>query len=410
MTGCDRAEAVAAVARALESAGIRWCHLRASQDGTDVDLLVEARRSHDVDAAMATAGFVKLRAWGRQRFYLAMSTRSARPGEWLAVHVTDELAFGQHYELVLGGAEACLERVVPSGGEAPTIAGEDEFWVIMLHGLLDKGHLVEKHRERLRVLAPLATTSGSLAERLAQRAGPTWPCALYQLAAAGEWSALEALAPRLRASFGPRLHVAGRRMRNQSALAARKAAEPVTSRGLAVALLGPDGSGKSTLAARLCHAYFFGGRVVYMGLHSAADPIVGPPGVRLVHRLGRVAWRSLGARYHMARRRLVVLDRHPYDALAIGRTPRIVARALTAAAVRPDLVLVLDAPAEVLHDRSGEHSPAELDCMRAGYLALAHRLRNAEVIDTTVDSDAVVARAITAVWNAIRSRTGQPRR
>ncbi len=409
MTGCDRAEAVTAVARALESAGIRWCHLRGSQDGTDVDLLVEAGRTHDVDAAMVTAGFVKLRAWGRQRFYLTMSAGPARPCDWLAVHVTDELAFGRHYELVLGGADACLGRVVTGAGGAPTIAGEDEFWVILLHALLDKGHLAEKHRERLRVLAPVATPSGSVAERLAQRAGPSWPPDLYELAAAGKWSELEALTPQLRASFGLR-RVAGRRLRNRSALVARKATEPVTSRGIAVALLGPDGSGKSTLATRLCHSYFFGGRVVYLGLHSAADPVVSLPGVRFLHRLGRVAWRSLGARYHMARRRIVVFDRHPYDALAIGRTRPIVARALTAAAVAPDLVLVLDAPAEVLHDRSGEHSPAQLDRMRVGYLALAHRLRNAEVIDTTVDPDAIVAQAITAVWNAIRSRAGQPPR
>ena len=66
---------------------------------------------------------------------------------------------------------------------------------------------------------------------------------------------------------------------------------------------------------------------------------------------------------------------------------------------QPDLVVVLMAPAEVLHRRKPEHGLEEVRAKRARYLELAHQ-RGYPVVDTTAAPTEVVA----AIERAIHER------
>jgi thymidylate kinase len=177
--------------------------------------------------------------------------------------------------------------------------------------------------------------------------------------------------------------------------------------GLTVALLAPDGAGKTTVIGVLEHAPWPGGvRSVYMGFACRAD---------LVSRLARlpgaalpVTWVRLAvAARHRARGRLVLFDRYPYDYLIQPSGLPWLRRAhrwlLARACPRPDLVLVLDAPAAVLAARRPEHSVEELERRRQGYLALAARLPNAIVVDASGDVAEVSGRALTELTRRSRS-------
>jgi thymidylate kinase len=101
----------------------------------------------------------------------------------------------------------------------------------------------------------------------------------------------------------------------------------------------------------------------------------------------------------------VIYDRHALDAVAArsATTPKARLRRwiLGHAIPRPELVIVLDAPAEVLYARKGEHTVALLDEQRRGYLELARDFRSAEVVDATRSADAV-RRDITArTWRRL---------
>ena len=78
--------------------------------------------------------------------------------------------------------------------------------------------------------------------------------------------------------------------------------------------------------------------------------------------MARVALIGFRARWHRGRGRLVILDRSPHELRMRGDVRGLKAR-LSALAVRvltpdPDLVILLDAPADVLYARKGEHTIA----------------------------------------------------
>ena len=77
---------------------------------------------------------------------------------------------------------------------------------------------------------------------------------------------------------------------------------------------------------------------------------------------------------------------------------------------RPDLVIMLDAPAEVLHDRKGEGTIESLERMRRDYLALEGVVEKFVRIDATQDQEAVTREVIAAIMGLIEGRaTGTPK-
>jgi thymidylate kinase len=238
---------------------------------------------------------------------------------------------------------------------------------------------------------------------------------LLRACRAEDWTRLEQLRPTLldacrrSAGSGVAMRV-GRLLRRMPA----GISEMMASRGLGVALIGPDGAGKSTLAAGLEATFPLPVRQVYMGLTGGMLRYVDRLRVPGVVRLGRllVIWsRYARARYHMVRGRLVVYDRYLYDAEvptphSLTRLARLGRWMDGRACPPPDVVVLLDAPGAVMHERKGEYDPQMLEHWRRSFLALRRRVPGLVVVDATQGIDEVRAEVTDRVWQRYRDRWG----
>lgn len=192
-------------------------------------------------------------------------------------------------------------------------------------------------------------------------------------------------------------------------------------RGLAVALVGPDGTGKSTLAARLAEELLVPFRRALL-LHLG--PGLLPPPARLLGRrpaggsephgrspsgvpasLARLLYLWLDAvlgwwpRVALPRIRvsLVLLERGWLDLAVDQRRYRLslpsgFVRALGRPLPRPDLTLLLDAPAPEVHRRKPELEPTEIERQLAAWHGLADA--RFAVLDASQPADRVVSEAL----------------
>jgi thymidylate kinase len=160
-----------------------------------------------------------------------------------------------------------------------------------------------------------------------------------------------------------------------------------SGRGVSIALIGADGAGKSTVAAALCARFPDRAVRIYMGLYQQGRARR-PPGLRLVSSFMGRMWRGLYGQVQQSRGKLVIFDRCSADALLepiqpLGWAGRIRRWLLAHACPRPDLIVLLDAPGEVLASRAGTHDPVASEHQRQRYLALRQRLPQLVVLDAT---------------------------
>lgn len=225
-----------------------------------------------------------------------------------------------------------------------------------------------------------------------------------------------------------------------------------------VALVGPDGAGKSTIVRRLVKQDLsLPVKYVYMGINPDASNLLlpttrlmlaikrgrgrrpdmgGPPDptrvkVRPQGVLGRAAaglksslrlanlmaeeWFRQGLIWYYQRRGYIVLfDRHfffDYYAHDIANngverplTSRIHGFVLERFYPRPDLVICLDAPAEVLFRRKGEGTLELLELRRQEYLKSWEQVTHFVTVDATQSEDDVTREVVELVQDFYRTQ------
>jgi thymidylate kinase len=408
---------LAAAFAALDGAGVAWALLRGSgpeSTSGDVDVLVDPAAADRLDPLLAGAGYRRLPGAGQgsHRFYLGYDIRR---DTFVLLDVVTEVAFGRRLEFLTAAVAPLLARAVRAG-DVTVLHPDDAFWHLLLHYLLDKPRVPARGHERLARAAATAELTGALAVVVdgLRPAGRT-AGEVLDLVRRGDRAAVQSLSAALRRCWqaSDRHWVRWRRLRSRLQrvhLLGPPGARPI---GMSVAILGPDGAGKTTLAEGLAASVPLPSRQVYMGVwrdYPWDRWLRWVPGARLGLRLVRLAARSAQCRYHRLRGRLVLLDRFTYDAAL--PTPDLDWRGrLTAALVRrlsrdPDLVLILDAPAEVMYARKGEQGIPVLARDRRSYLDLATRHSAAKVIDATLTPSRVRREAHLALWRAVAAMPG----
>ena len=198
--------------------------------------------------------------------------------------------------------------------------------------------------------------------------------------------------------------------------------------GLFVAVLGPDGAGKTTLVDGLIEQ--LGGAFRRVRRFHWRPGLIWPPqtsrGAGAPHEQSRHGrWTSvvrliaclvdywLGywilVRPFLARTGLVIFDRYFDDLLADPKRyryggPASLVRALCRVRPRPDVALVLEAPAELIFSRKQEVSREEIERQRPIYHQLAGDLLPGRLIEAARPQEEMVAEAARVVAGVLAER------
>ncbi len=241
---------------------------------------------------------------------------------------------------------------------------------------------------------------------------------IAEAARSGDWTRVRRRMPLLRAELLRRMT-----LRHPLSLASRWVARTATRihrwirpmHGLSVVFLGPDGAGKSSVVRAVrqdLSPAFFGTRcrtfppaLLNRG-SGGVDPAphATPPRTRLASVVRAVlywfVYQSAGhfftTRADLARCALVLHDRHFVDTLIDPRRyrysgPVLLLRLLWFCLPKPDLIVLLDAPAELIHARKREVSLDETARQRQAYWRLVSRMGCGRTVDAAQPLGHVVA-------------------
>ncbi|TLM73757.1 hypothetical protein [Pseudarthrobacter sp. NamB4] len=377
-----------------------------------MDLLVAPELLAGLDHLLAGVGFQRVAALGHgsHRFYFRYV-----PDEdlWIKLDIVSDIRFGKFQELRTPLAAGCLRRRVALG---PLWLPEarDQAWLQLLHLVLDKGEIAADRIPAARSAATVASAGDPVATYLDGKLGEGTAQNLLDMLNSGNFSDVPAAAARIRTQWtDPALPPRLIRMVNS---ALRRVGPRLKGRGPVVGVLAPDGAGKTTLLNGLRSHCPLPSAYVYMGLWSSSPHdrwLQKIPGGFLTRKVIRIFRSGLLARYQSVRGRVVLLDRLALDTLLPGSQSASPWGAATDALARrfqprPDLVLILDAPGDLMFARKGEHSPQKLEEWRNAYLELAEQIPTSSILDAGQPASAVRRKASALLWDII-SRSGPER-
>jgi thymidylate kinase len=300
-----------------------------------------------------------------------------------------------------------------------------QFWVpevriefaCYLTGTILKGRLESARLHRLSAL--FQEDARGCAEELARLWPATSAPLLREAASSGDWERVRHCLPRLQRQL--RRHALLRSPLHFLSSRTRGLLNGLVGiwrpQGLTVVLLGPDGAGKSSvidaLPAALAPAF---NRTVCFGFvpsmmlnllhgrnrgHSTPHDL--PPRSPVVSVLRAVLYWFVYymtsypvRRLMMGRAHLILHDRHFIDAVVDSKRYRYggpvwLLRFIWRIIPKPDLIILLDAPPEVLQRRKQEVSLEETARQRSAYLSLVQSLDNGHVVNTDQALGGVVA-------------------
>jgi thymidylate kinase len=137
----------------------------------------------------------------------------------------------------------------------------------------------------------------------------------------------------------------------------------------------------------------------------------------MANRIGEEWFRQGLAWYYQRRGHIVLFDRHffsdyyAYDIASVHADRRLSDRIhgfmLNRVYPRPDLVIYLDAPAEVLFARKGEGTIEALERRRQEYLSLRNVVKHFVVVDAAQPAEVVAHDVTKVIWEFYNARTGK---
>ena len=311
---------------ALHDAGVRWCLLRGERrlasPPHDVDILVSQADLLRATEALGSVGFAAVPTWARgsHRFFVEYE---ADAGGWLQIDAVTELAYGPQYAIQTDASAGCLtrrERI----GPLTVLSGDDAFWTLLLHCVLDRRDIPAHQKERLETLASLATPSGQLGRFVADAAGPDWdPHRVLECVKAAEWAGLDGLRPTVIKGwvrkhplrFGSRVLNGATRWKVQPLHTA------VRLRGLRVVIVGRTRDEAAEVASSLAESFYFPVSVGAWDEGIAA---------------------AVTAAWWQARGRFVVFATSSRDVNRRGERRAAVVRRAARALIAPDVVVALE--------------------------------------------------------------------
>lgn len=226
-----------------------------------------------------------------------------------------------------------------------------------------------------------------------------------------------------------------------------------------IALIGPDGTGKSTISKKLQDLLPLPTKYIYMGINQEATNFAlpttllwkkikqasgrqtemgGPPdpnrlkpppknplkriardvksGLRIANLIAEEWFRQFVTWYYISRGYVVIFDRHFYFDYykyhiannRVGRTfsERVHGFMLNRIYPKPDLIIFLDAPADVLFARKREGSVELLEQRRQEYLQFQGMVKRFVTVDTTQSVDEVAHQVCNLIMDYYHSKKG----
>ena len=395
------------VFQVLESEGIEWCALHGYEAfpervESDVDMLVQAdalprRILKLLLEHRQQIGAEVVQAFdGGACFIVLAEIGEEGPPCLLQLHVSRDYVVDDR--VLMGGDEILKSRRKHNGFWIP--APDYEF-VCVLANRLAKQNLGPKHRERLARL--YQENPSACDQRLARLFDRDTAKRISNATQRGDWSDVNRSLPPLREQLLKSL----RHSKGATQWAGKLLRWLKPRNGFHVVFLGPDGVGKSTVIEAfqkdLSDAFFHQTYLTFapsllparMAPAKSGGPHSLPPRSWPAS-LIKAGWWSIcytlgyfiSVRPTLARGGMVVNHRYLLDAIVDRRRyrysgPTWLLKWIWAIAPKPDLIILLDAPPEVIAARKSELPMERIIELREGYRSVVGRLSNNHVIDAS---------------------------